>query len=118
MNRTFKKIFQTNPALLEEMLELRKSNPILWTYSALGRKYGTDHTVIMNWCKKKGLVIDKTINSGRNIKRNIDHTSIILQSLPVRETFGEKINGGVMYQTYISREKKRLLTKAEVLLNY
>ncbi len=114
MREHFKKLFQTNPVLLQRMLELRKQDPIKWNYSALGRHFHCDHTTCREWCLKKELIF---LPKPPKIKGEIDHTHIAPQPLPIHAVFGEKINQGVLYQTYQLREKKRLRTKAELILS-
>lgn len=52
MTRHYKKIFQTNPALLQEMLEERSQGKSL---NYLGVKYHCDHSSVLHECQKAGV---------------------------------------------------------------
>jgi hypothetical protein len=52
VTRTYRRIFQTDPKKLEEMLRRYDAGE---TSSALGRAYGCDHTTILHHVKKRGL---------------------------------------------------------------
>lgn len=48
---------------IEEMFSLRRAG---WSYSALGRKYGKDHTTIMYHCNEHGVVPEVPVKPFRN----------------------------------------------------
>lgn len=92
-------------AILEEMLCLRKQG---WSYNRLGLKYDRDHTTIIYWCQKMG-VVPKTekriiVQGFQTSLKKITTVDSIMVSpkLPL-----EKINSGKSYREYLEEERKR-----------
>src|SRR3990167_2647226 len=52
MKKGNKKLFLEEEGKLQEMLELRKGG---WSYNALAKKYGCDHSSIIYQCQKNGV---------------------------------------------------------------
>ena len=100
-NRTYKKIF-TDEGKLNELLEKLKNGE---SPTSLARFYHCDHSSII-------FQRDKHFGKQKRITKNIacerDTFRFIPCSLPVPETFGEKINKGKTYAEYLAVFNKRL----------
>lgn len=101
MNRTYKKIF-CDKNLLNEMLEKLKNGE---SPTSLARFYHCDHSSIFYQRDKHLGKLKKII---KNIACKRDTFRFIPQSLPIHETFGEKINRGKTYAEYVTIQNKRL----------
>jgi len=96
-----------------EMLDLRSQG---WSYSALGRKYGKDHTTIMHSCKKFGVVPNKPIPVQEEKPKNGVADTFYEEEKPVvkrniqdkyAHIWDEPVNPGKTYEEYMADARKR-----------
>ena len=77
MKKGNKKLFLEDEEKLQEMLELRKSG---WSYHALAKKYGCDHSSIIYQCQKNG-VFNNNIQTTR-IVSEVKKKEILKNNFP------------------------------------
>lgn len=100
-----------------EMLELRAQG---WTFAALGRKYGKDHTTIIHSCKKFSVVPNQPVRNER-IKKGLpgsfqmEEKSVLKKKKRIQDKyayiFDEPVNPGKTYEQYLAEAKKRPIEK-------
>jgi hypothetical protein len=96
---------------LHEMLNLRRSG---WSFSALGFKYGKDHTTIMHHCKKHGVVSQIPVYTSRgNVPRPMFIEEVRKNFIPGKydEYLSQPTNPGKTYKQYLAEAKNRTIEK-------
>ena len=116
MNRdSYEKKFNRDPDMLMEMLELRKDG---WSLTALGQKYGVDHTSVLYQCRKFNVA--KSATQQINITQVREMLGVGRLTIDRRlangfgETYnkwyvmpdGERINRGKTYAQYMQEARK------------
>lgn len=127
----FRKIFQTSPRTLCEMITNARNG---MTYSALARKYDVDHTTIIHWCRKYGIgPLSKDQSNSRiqevmaartqqdillakekRANAKLEANKLKIKRISPSAKFyiddnGEKINLGKNYKYYVAKSKQRAL---------
>lgn len=121
MNRNFyRRIFQTNPEILQEMLYLYQNNN-KWNINRLARKYDCDRTSILYQLKKYGIYkIGK-----KELRKKEGKPRIIILPIkkikiekikpyiikPYIDERGEPVNPGKSYEEYLKEYLKKYLKK-------
>jgi len=96
MRKHYRRIFQTNPEKLQEMLTLADKG---CSCSYLARKYAVDHTTILYWCKKHKLKL--VILSQKGIPHNFSRKSRKLLRKP-------KFKKAKCYRDYLENSEGKI----------
>jgi Helix-turn-helix domain len=93
--------YRASEEQIQEMIQMRKAG---FSFSAIGRKFGKDHSTILYHCKKAELFKFRT---PRGKKR--DKTWAVYDASPRPEIIedGEVINSGKDYIDYLAEENDR-----------
>lgn len=103
MGRRLEGIAFKDPAILAEMLLLRKGG---WSYAKIGEKYDRDHSTIIYWCQKCHLTLSHKV-------KRIPYRP--LPKINITYVKEENINTGKSYKEYLEAEQKRKLGKLSFL---
>ena len=113
----YKKVFQNNPKLLQEMLDLRRQG---WSFPKLGEKYGIDHSSVIWQVRKHGIKVKPgLLKYGQQRNRHVRYdyfsepSEKTKPSLMISESDKMKgvvmINQGKSYSEYLKKYGIKLI---------